>query len=90
MDLQFLAYLYRHAARQNLERQQAFMRLCKDVFKTKVLIFLKGSLLFDTALEEALAQIKDKGYAAKYIGSGKTILHAAFAFLGRDDIEMRM
>ncbi|MDR0490150.1 MAG: PD-(D/E)XK nuclease domain-containing protein, partial [Oscillospiraceae bacterium] len=45
--------------------------------------------LFDKALEEGLQQIKDRGYADKYIGSGKEIYQAAFAFLGRDDIEMR-
>ena len=36
-----------------------------------------------------MKQIKDKGYADKYEGSGKAIYHAAFAFLGRDEIEMR-
>jgi hypothetical protein len=45
--------------------------------------------LFDKALEEGLKQIEDRGYARKYEGSGKEIYQAAFAFLGRDDIEMR-
>ena len=46
--------------------------------------------LFVEALDEAMKQINDKEYAAKYIGSGKTIYKAAFAFLGRGDIEMRV
>ena len=45
--------------------------------------------LFDKALGEAMEQIDDKGYAAKYQGSGKAINKAAFVFLGRGDIEMR-
>ena len=45
--------------------------------------------LSDKALDEAMAQINDRGYSAKYIGCGKTIYQAAFAFLGRDNIEMR-
>ena len=44
--------------------------------------------LFAEALDKGLAQIKDRGYYKKYTGSGKTIYQAAFAFLGRDDIEM--
>ena len=46
--------------------------------------------LFDAALDEAMAQINDRGYAAKYRGGGKTIYQVAFAFLGRDEIEMRV
>jgi hypothetical protein len=46
--------------------------------------------LFDEALDEALDQIKDRGYSQKYEGGGKTIYQAAFAFLGRDEIEMRV
>jgi hypothetical protein len=46
--------------------------------------------LFEKALDEGLAQIKDRGYADKYAGSGKTIYQAVFAFLGRDDIKMLM
>ena len=46
--------------------------------------------LFEATLDEAMAQINAKGYAAKYLGSGKTIYQAAFAFLGRDAIEMRV
>ena len=45
--------------------------------------------LFDKALGEGMEQIKGRGYAGKYSGSGKTIYQAAFAFLGRDDIEMK-
>ena len=45
--------------------------------------------LFDAALDEGMKQIKEMGYADKFIGSGKEIRLAAFAFLGRDDIEMR-
>ena len=46
--------------------------------------------LFGKALTEGLKQIEDKGYAKKYEGSGKEVVKAAFAFLGRDDIEMRL
>ena len=46
--------------------------------------------LFDEALDEAMAQIHDRGYSAKYQGGGKTIYEAAFAFLGRGEIEMRV
>ena len=45
--------------------------------------------LFDKALEEGMKQIKEIGYAGKFIGSGKEIRLASFAFLGRGDIEMR-
>ena len=45
--------------------------------------------MFDNALEEGMNQIKSKGYADKFAGSEKEIRLAAFAFLGRDDIEMR-
>ena len=41
-------------------------------------------------LDEAMKQIKEKGYSNKYIGINKTIYHTAFAFLGRDVIEMRI
>ena len=44
--------------------------------------------LFQEALEEGINQIKDRGYSKKYSASGKKIYHAAFAFLGRDNIEM--
>ena len=50
----------------------------------------KKQELFEKALDEGMAQIKDRGYHKKYIGSGKAICQAAFAFLGRDDIEMRI
>jgi hypothetical protein len=46
--------------------------------------------LFNDTLNEAMAQIEQKGYADKYLNSGKTVYKAAFAFLGRDDIEMRV
>jgi len=46
--------------------------------------------LFEMALEEGQRQISDRGYAKKYEGSGKKIIKAAFAFLGRDEIEMRV
>jgi len=42
------------------------------------------------ALDEGMKQIEEKGYAKKYDGSGKTVYRAAFAFLGRSDIEMRV
>ena len=44
--------------------------------------------LFKKALEGGMRQIESRGYAKKYVGSGKRIYKAAFAFLGRDDIEM--
>jgi len=46
--------------------------------------------LFGKTLDEGLKQIKDKGYASKYTGSSKTIYQAAFAFLGRDEIAVRI
>ena len=46
--------------------------------------------LFTEALAEGIKQIKERGYADKYSGSGKTIYQAAFAFLVRDDIEMQV
>jgi hypothetical protein len=49
----------------------------------------KKRALFDKALDEAMTQIVDQGYSEKYKGSGKAIYHAAFAFLGKDNIEMR-
>jgi len=36
-----------------------------------------------------MAQISNVGYQEKYAGTGKKICLAAFAFLGRSDIEMR-
>ena len=44
--------------------------------------------LFDKALEDGMKQIKDRGYANKFTGSGKNVTLAALAFLGRDDIEL--
>ena len=46
--------------------------------------------LFMAALDEAMGQLSSRGYAAKYAGSGKAVYQAAFAFLGRDDIAMRV
>ena len=46
--------------------------------------------LFETALDDAMKQINDRGYCDRYKGSGKEIYKAAFAFLGRDEIEMRV
>ncbi|MCL2813704.1 MAG: ATP-binding protein [Oscillospiraceae bacterium] len=46
--------------------------------------------LFTAALNEGMVQIKERSYHTKYIGRGKTIYLAAFAFLGRDEIEMKM
>jgi hypothetical protein len=46
--------------------------------------------LFDAALTEAMAQIDENRYADRYMGSGKTVQKAAFAFLGKDDIKMRV
>ncbi|MDR2570901.1 MAG: ATP-binding protein [Oscillospiraceae bacterium] len=45
--------------------------------------------LYDTALDEGMHQITDRGYTDKYKGSGKKIYTAVFAFIGRDEIEMR-
>ena len=44
--------------------------------------------LFEKALPEGMKQIKERGYYKKFLGSGKTVYLAAFAFLGRDDIEL--
>jgi len=46
--------------------------------------------LFNAALKEGMDQIEEKGYADRYRGSGKTVQKVAFAFLGRDEIEMRV
>ena len=46
--------------------------------------------LFEKALEDGMAQIKDRGYAKKYAEGGKAIYQASFAFLGKDEIEMRI
>ena len=47
-------------------------------------------LLSEKALTAGMKQIRDRDYADKYAGSGKTVYQAAFAFLGRDDVEMCM
>ena len=44
--------------------------------------------LFAKALREGMRQINSRGYHDKYLGSGKTVYQVAFAFLGRDEIEM--
>jgi len=44
--------------------------------------------LVNKALGGGMDQINKKDYAGKFKGSGKSIFKAAFAFLGRDDIEM--
>ena len=44
--------------------------------------------LFEEALKQGMKQITERGYADKYQGSGKTVYLAAFAFLGRDNVEM--
>ena len=46
--------------------------------------------LFDKSLEEGMQQIIDRGYCAKYAGSGKNIYQVALVFLGRDDIDIRV
>jgi len=46
--------------------------------------------LINTALDNAMNQIIDRGYCDKYKGSCKTIYKVAFAFLGRDNIEIRV
>ena len=48
----------------------------------------KKRKLFDDALSAAVRQLIDRGYSGKYKGSCKTIYQAAFAFLGRGEIEM--
>ena len=47
-------------------------------------------ILFEETLNDAMGQIKDRGYAKKYVGSGRSVYLVALAFLGRDDIEMRV
>ena len=49
---------------------------------------VKEKLIMKT-LVDGMAQIKNRGYHEKYIGSGKTIYQATFAFLGRDEIYMK-
>ena len=46
--------------------------------------------LFDAALSSAMEQINSRGYNDKYMNSRKTIYKTAFAFLGRDEIEMKI
>jgi len=46
--------------------------------------------LFDSALDEGMEQIISRGYAKKYKSSGKEIFQAVFAFIGRDEIELRV
>ena len=51
---------------------------------------VKKMKLFDAALDNAMKQINNRGYCDKYRGSGKTIYKASFAFLGRDEIKMKV
>jgi hypothetical protein len=37
-----------------------------------------------------MKQIDEKGYAKKYAGSNKAVHQVVFAFLGRDNIEMKV
>ena len=46
--------------------------------------------LFKRALDKGAEQLLERGYADKYQGGGKQIIQAAFVFLGRDNIEMRV
>jgi len=46
--------------------------------------------LFDEILDKGMKQIKDRGYHKKYENSGKTVYQAVFAFLGKDEVEMRV
>ena len=48
----------------------------------------KKRKLFEEALREAMEQIRDRDYAAKFQGGGKVVYKAAFAFLGGGDIEL--
>ncbi|MCL1849080.1 MAG: ATP-binding protein [Clostridiales bacterium] len=50
---------------------------------------VKGQLLADT-LDKGERQIRDRGYADKFRGGSMEIIQAVFAFLGRDEIEMRV
>jgi hypothetical protein len=45
--------------------------------------------LFQKALDEGMEQIKGRSYHEKYVGGAKTVYLAVFAFLGRDEVEMR-
>jgi len=45
---------------------------------------------FEKALSEGMAQMQERGYVKKYTEPGKQVIMAAFAFLGRDDIEMQV
>ena len=46
-------------------------------------------MLFESTLDGAMDQINGRGYADKYKAGDKHVYKAAFAFLGRGDIEMR-
>jgi hypothetical protein len=46
--------------------------------------------LFVFVLDEGMEQIKSKGYHKKYDGSSKSVYLLAFAFLGRNEIDMRV
>ena len=44
--------------------------------------------IFEKTLSSGMKQINEKGYADRYMRSGKTVYQAVFAFLGRDSIEL--
>ena len=46
--------------------------------------------LLEKALDEGMEQINDRGYANKYIGSGKTVHKIALAIVGSENIDMRI
>ena len=50
----------------------------------------KKNEIAEAALDEAMAQINFKGYHTKYVNSKKEVYKVAFAFLGRDEITMRV
>lgn len=45
--------------------------------------------LLAKVLDAGMKQIEDRGYCNKFAGSQKTIYQVVFAFLGRDEIDMR-
>jgi hypothetical protein len=46
--------------------------------------------LFEKTLAKAMEQIDEKGYCDRYLGSGRAAYKVAFAFLGRDDIQLNV
>jgi len=45
--------------------------------------------LLEEALERGFAQIGDRGYCDRYIGSGNEVYKTAVAVVGRDDVGVR-